>query len=456
MNKMVFGEISVTVPFQVEEVLSLTLQEEFGEHAKLMMSLLISDKEYSTALQEISEKYIINVLYRDAVLFCGMITDSTITQRNGDYTVDITIEDYSILLDIKKKKRSFQCIGTSYAEIIKSVFKEYEGKIFVRPCENTSLQKPVIQYEETDWQFIKRLASVLGLRVMVTAQDSEPVIYVEDYQSKVYENNTFNYHVMKDFKAFYHFRENEGACSEEDYLRYRIVCDDWYGLGDKLNFKNQEWQIIKKTGRLKEGTFEFTYELGRKEGIHVNRLYAEAIAGVSIYGTVIEIVEDKVKLHLEIDEKQNPEEAYAYPFATPYAAYGNTGWYAMPEVGERVRLYIPDRDEQLAYADQASRLDGAENGYAQNPKDHYLGIPDETILEVTPDSIQFKVEPYDLYISFRDSEGITIISPEDIWIQGGDSIKISASTIEATAKNKIVLSNPSTSIIVDSIVHIQG
>lgn len=74
-----------------------------------------------------------------------------ITQCNGDYTVDITLEDYSILLDIKKKKRSFQCIGISYAEIIKSVFKEYEGKIFVRSCENASLQKPVIQYEETDW-----------------------------------------------------------------------------------------------------------------------------------------------------------------------------------------------------------------------------------------------------------------------------------------------------------------
>lgn len=135
-----------------------------------------------------------------------------------------------------------------------------------------------------------------------------------------------------------------------------------------------------KNGRLKEGSFEFTYELCREAGIHVSRLYA----------------------------------------------------------------------------DQASRLNDAENGYAQNPKDHYLGIPDETIMEVTPDSMQFKVEPYDLYISFRDSEGISVISPEDISIQGGDSIKISASSIEATAKNKIVLSNPSTSIIVDSIVHIQG
>ena len=75
-------------------------------------------------------------------------------------------------------------------------------------------------------------------------------------------------------------------------------------------------------------------------------LYNEKVVGASVEGEVIDIEEDNVRIHLEIDKDQKKDEAFWFPYSTFYTAEGETGWYCMPELEDQVKLYFPTNKEE--------------------------------------------------------------------------------------------------------------
>ncbi len=66
------------------------------------------------------------------------------------------------------------------------------------------------------------------------------------------------------------------------------------------------------------------------------------MGGASIEGKVLAVKEELVKLHLDIDENQSEEEAFWFRYAPPTTNI----MYAMPSIGESVRLYFPSEGNE--------------------------------------------------------------------------------------------------------------
>ena len=180
------------------------------------------------------------------------------------------------------------------------------------------------------------------------------------------------------------------------------------------------------------------------------------IKGISIEGTILAIDDDRIKLHLCIDETQDEENAYSYPFAVPYVAEGNTGWYMMPQIGENAFLYIPSEDENEAYISTVMHREGNSNPYMAEESVHSIGTEEDKSLVMGKNEISFQSENNEFFITMMEEEGIAVVSDEEIQLVAGKKCSLQGKTIKMYAKERITLTTKKTSIIVDSAVDISG
>lgn len=79
-------------------------------------------------------------------------------------------------MDIKRKSRSFQDAALTYREITEKIVKEY-GADLIWNVSDRQLERPFIQYQETDYQFIKRIASHLKGGIIAEGAALRPCMY---------------------------------------------------------------------------------------------------------------------------------------------------------------------------------------------------------------------------------------------------------------------------------------
>lgn len=76
--------------------------------------------------------------------------------------MDVTARSYTCLLDYEKKIQVFQDEAQTYKSIVKQITEQMEkvGIIYATKTREKHCNM-VVQYEETSWEFLKRLASAL-------------------------------------------------------------------------------------------------------------------------------------------------------------------------------------------------------------------------------------------------------------------------------------------------------
>ena len=120
--------------------------------------------------------------FKSTLLFAGLI--ERIEFVSGALSTEFVIEakSFSIVMDRKKKKRSFQDIKKTYGDVFKAIKDEgkYENINFVPSTKISAeiINKLVVQYEESDWELLNRLCSVLKAPIVLedgkkSTEDSE-------------------------------------------------------------------------------------------------------------------------------------------------------------------------------------------------------------------------------------------------------------------------------------------
>ncbi len=154
-----------TSPLEFLDILELQLEEKINQHGKMILSGHIMDEqeeEYLGLLTgEVWEQ--VRMIGKDGeikTLFTGIVTDFAITYINDQKKLTLEIMTGSCLLDRQKHLRTYQNPSTIYEQIFREITAGYEesGITFAKPYAET-IGELVLQYEETDWEFLKRLAS---------------------------------------------------------------------------------------------------------------------------------------------------------------------------------------------------------------------------------------------------------------------------------------------------------
>ena len=359
----------------------------------------------------------------DKIFLNGVISKLRIKEtKAGALAVELLCSSKSILLDRIPRYRSFQDPALTYADIAQEVNKNYsDGETLVNVGEDMKeIPRMTIQYNETDWEYLKRIASYTGQPLMANS-NKVLVGFFKNMPSQT-PNLTYSYF---------------GKETEEERTYYRVEGTEVYSVSTpiKLKIRNRvsgeevenDYYVIESRIHNEGNTLKCEYKLGKQTDYFVDPIPHEKIRGAVIEARTVHIartdesksehgradgssdnlegrtigakplnkyiekaenqsqnenIKEKVKtkdiavMTLDLTEGlmdlgengQSFEDKYAgksyFPYVTPYSQ-SNTGFTPAPEVNDRVALYFPNGNETKAFVIGALNNDG--NGRFTNP-----------------------------------------------------------------------------------------
>ncbi|MFK4350537.1 phage baseplate assembly protein gpV [Paenibacillus sp. RC62] len=332
--------------------------------------------------------------------------------------------------------------------MVTSMVRKYEyGDAIDTVTNYAKLDTFVLQYEETDWAFLKRLASRFGSVLVPEVTAASPKVFFgmpEGKQHKV-ERDVF-YRVRKTFHEL--DAEKPGEQRAGSYVTYTIESLQYYALGDLITLpigQGKELVVVRAVTTLADGLLRTRYDLQAEQNIRYARYENDQATGISLTGTVLKVQQDFVQLQLDIDPKQDPAKACWFPVATRYVAEEHSGWYDMPEIGEQVELYLPTHREQDAYVTDSLRQQRHANGQPnvkvwQHVQGSGIEMSEQELTLSTSDGFS---------ITLNEDGGITINSPGDVQIQGGHVKLDAGEELSLEAGTALYLKGGESSMVLD-------
>ncbi|WP_019635402.1 restriction endonuclease fold toxin [Paenibacillus fonticola] len=446
-----YESIRLYGPFQPQHIQQLHIHRAINEHAYLQLIGILPEEQGAAWIGQTMDQEPIVIRQLDEqgqsvrTLFHGMITRLSIHCVRGVYTFELEAASHSYQLDVKLKNRSYQEPQRTYDDLVTALVRKYKyGDAIDTVTDGAKLDTFLLQYQETDWAFLKRLASRFGSVLVPEVTAASPKIFFGLPVGKLHklERNVF-YRVRKTFHELAAGNPGEPAGS---YVTYTIESLEYYALGDVIDLpigQGKELVVVRAETRLEDGMLRTRYDLQAEQEIRYARVENDQITGVSLLGKVLHIEQDRVQLQLNIDPEQHPAACW-FPVATRYVADAHSGWYDMPEIGDQVELYIPTNREQDAYVTDALRQQRA------------LGQPNVKVWQHAKGSgIELSEQELTLHssgkvsITLHETSGVTISSSGNVQIQGG-SVKMEAGKgLSLKAGTALYLKGGASSMVLD-------
>ncbi|WP_235332386.1 contractile injection system protein, VgrG/Pvc8 family [Paenibacillus terrae] len=440
-------------PFQPQHIDQLQITRTINDHTFLHISGMLSEEQGAACIGQNMEQEPIVIRQLDDQgqslrrLFHGIVTQMSVNCTRGVYTFELKAASHSYQMDIKVKRRSYQDIHRTYDDLVTAMIRKYQyGDAIDTVTNHAKLETFVLQYEETDWAFLKRLASRFGSVLVPEVTAASPKVFFGMPEGKQYkvERDVF-YRVRKTFHELDTGKPGERA---DSYVTYMIESLQYYALGDFITLpigQGKELVVVRAVTTLTDGLLRTRYDLQAEQNIRYARYENDQATGISLTGTVLKVQQDFVQLQLDIDPKQDPAKACWFPVATRYVAEEHSGWYDMPEIGEQVELYLPTNREQDAYVTDSLRQQRHANGQPnvkvwQHVQGSGVEMSEHELTLSTSDGFS---------ITLHEDTGITINSPGDVQIQGGHVKLDAGEELSLEAGTALYLKGGASSMVLD-------
>ena len=322
------------------------------KHGTLSLSAVLNGEGGGEVFDELPEE--VSVLYmengEEKVLFKGMVANSSMERVGNHRKLELKAYDATYLLDKKRKTRSFQDTARTNHSVIEEVMKEYPECICMKNLPEKSIDRIWFQYEETDWEFLRRFLSSYSdsLYADATYQTARFQAGASPEDIEV-DWDDAPYRMGKNLER-YDFLSQNGfdELGIDKFIEYFVDSYGIYTLGSRLVYKGRRWYVGELKRELKDGLLTTTYRLKQREGLLKPQEYNHRITGVSLDGKTVKVQGDTVRVSMNGD-MTTEQGTYWFPFSTVASSPDGSGWYSMPEVGDSIRVYFPTCDEKEGY-----------------------------------------------------------------------------------------------------------
>lgn len=323
------------------------------DHARLTFTGIIPEEKEDQYVKMAGEQTEVEFTYTDEkgqskTLFHGLLLKLSVRVDREVYWLEAEAVSHTYLMDIKLVDRAFQNKSMLIEDVVEQVGSHYKKADFnITYTEKRKLGSFTLQYQETDWQFLKRLASDYHAPLVPVSTRSHIAVYLGIPESRnVGPIQATHYKVYKDLLAYKNAGSDQSGLAEADFICYEVVLNQVLELGDMVTFNNQKLHVFKVHTEMTHGILTHKYVLSPRKAGYKRKMYNSKIIGASIQGNVMAVVRDQVKVKLDCDQQSwSVDTAWLFPYSTMYASEDQTGWYAMPEVGDDVRINFPGPKE---------------------------------------------------------------------------------------------------------------
>ncbi len=350
-RRIEYSDLKFISSFAMEKILDFQTWEDPGEHVRGNFRLLLS--ENGTDINSMNAP--IQLLGQGntaGALFSGYPEKVEIKEERGYRIADIQAVSGTILLDQKKSNRVFQKKVQTYMGIASTVTADTEHSACILPGSDMRTGGTLIQYQETDWRFLKRMASQLGLPLVPDTSYYYPRFYLGLPEGEKRELGEI---ISCDFCFDGRYYAVSGKClvDREDFICYDVVTRTSLSLGDRVTYEGRELLVSRKKTELAGGEVIFTYRLAGNGYTWVPWEDNPDYTGMSFVGSIVGTQGEQVEVAFDIDKTAAGGNRYGFAPAT-----GNL-MYCMPQKGTKTSLYIGNGDEAQGIATGCIRTNGS-------------------------------------------------------------------------------------------------
>ena len=350
-RKIEYSDLKFTSSFAMEKILDFQTWEVPGEHARGNFRLLLSENE--TGINSMNAP--IQLLGQGntaGALFSGYPEKVEIKEERGYRIADIQAVSGTILLDQKKSNRVFQKKVQTYMGIASAVTADTDHSACILPGSDMRTGGTLIQYQETDWRFLKRMASQLGLPLVPDTSYYYPRFYLGLPEGEKRELGEI---ISCDlcFDGRYYAVSGKCLVDREDFICYDVVTRTSLSLGDRVTYEGRELLVSRKKTELAGGEVIFTYRLAGNSYTWIPWEDNPDYTGMSFVGSIVGTQGEQVEVAFDIDKTAAGGNRYGFAPVT-----GNL-MYCMPQKGTKTALYIGNGDEAQGIATGCIRTNGS-------------------------------------------------------------------------------------------------
>lgn len=376
-----------------------------------------------------------------------MVTACRIKSNGDVHYMTLELMTQSLKMDTSKHIRTFQKDKMSYKEILSAIVKRYSRGGFISSEEfDKKSDGFMCQYKETDWEYIKRLASWAGTIIYPEYKTEGEKLYIGIPKKDEVSINIEHYESGLDC--------GDEAILGTGRLYYKIVLRELYDIGQRVIFLGESLSVISRYSRLEYGEIVNEYVLMHGYGLVTNRLENQKIIGAVLFAKVKTVEDTLVTVKVEEDENEDSGEKLL-KYATVYSSPDGGSWYCMPEVGDRVMLRFPDSSEKSVYVQNAVHV-GREGGRS-NPKIKFFKNKEGKEIRLSPDGVLI-TDNQGSKIELRDKEGIYISSQGMVAIEANTEVLIESnnSGVKLSSPMAIQINQDGTQIELSDRIMSQG
>lgn len=452
-------------PYKFEEILKFKIVCEVNEHQKLYLKGIVSEeyKNSNKYIEMADENTDIKISVKDqddhiVNLFYGMINKISLQSINNVKTLEIEALGNTCLMDIKKKSKSFQGNRMTYREVFESIKSSYnKASMIDNISKNKKNNNIIVQYNETDWEFLKRIASHFNAVIIPECRmDGIKYTIGKGQNGSLYNLKEFNYSMTKGINEF-KLKSAQGISKIDDmnFITYEITTNKILDLYQNIQFKNRTLNVYRCEMEFINGILTNTYILRDEKAIKIPRIYNEKLTGLSLEGKVVSVKRDVVKIALGIDSYSNTAKSNTewLPYSTVFSSSDGTGWYCMPEIGDAIRMYFPDNNEENVYVISSVNLESRDPSKRNNPDIKSISTKYGKQIVMRPGEIDIFSGGNSMILS--DDNGILISSDKNITMKGS-KIKINGKEVIITGKNGVKLTQNEASVDINHDITMSG
>lgn len=398
----------------------------------------ITDKTWASIkiLDDVNEK----------ILFTGLVEEISLDDTIGNRKCELTLIGATVLLDIEPQTKTFQNSGMTFVSLFEKILSRHKCGFIFKSSNSQTLGEYFVQYKETDWEFVLRMASCMNACIIPEMTKTKPGIYVGLGKMGSLVNADKKNCILK--KEINCLRSYGGQMIRNTEIDDVVIwtTDEVYELGNPVNINGGEYYIYSAKSSWDKSVLVNEYELRRKCDFEVKKHYNFRIVGASLDAKIIAISGSKVKVKVTVDGTQSESEAKLFNYSTVFSSPDGTGWYCMPEIGDDVRVYFPSEKEDDAYVISSVHI-GEGQAARTNPDiktimnrfNKQILWDDKSIVITNNNGTKFEL---------NDQDGIIMETDKSIKLEAKEDISITSLTkgIEMVASENIIISEPQATI----------
>jgi len=427
-GKITIGQLRVKCRFTFLSILSCRIHGGYGEHTRAEITGTVKSSEALAVLSDAAEDRV-EIFSRDEngveeVLFTG-VTECVELEEEGQYaSLSVRALSYTWKMDIERKSRSFQDLSMTYRDVAEKVIREYDADMSWQ-LPDRPLVHPLIQYQETDYCFLKRIFSHLGGSITPTDL-REKICFCAGVGNG---NHIGRMGLSEKVYSVLLFRDKKQT-------GYRIEGMDPVRVGDTLSIQGQAFYVMETETVFRQNDLNCMCLVFPRGCFEVERIPAESLRGAVIAGKVLETKQERVRLHLDIDREQAAGTAYEFPWKP---ITGNL-LYCMPEKGTKAALYFGKEDEGSAAVIYAIRENGEQCGDMADYNNRYFTTDAGKRMYLKPSEAGLiNMTDQNAEISLKDNLSVQVKSSHQISILAEGQVKLKGRRINMTAPREASL-----------------